>query len=54
MTINKTYTFSILYIKDKEVITINSYITLPNNANLKESNNINKINNYNGLVRQNL
>ena len=46
MFINKQYTYLILYIKDKEVITIKGYITLLSNINLKEGNSINKINNY--------
>ena len=46
MPTNKLYTYPILRIKDKKVITIKGYITLPSNANLKEGNNINKINNY--------
>ena len=46
MPINTLYTYLLLYIKDKEVITIYSYITLPSNINLRGNNNINNINNY--------
>ena len=46
MLANKLYTYPILYIKDKKVITIKGNITLPSNTNLKEGNSINKINNY--------
>ena len=46
MPINKQYTYLILYIKDKEVTTIYSYITLPSNINLGGDNSINNINNY--------
>ena len=46
MPTNKPYTYPILCIKDKEVITIYSYITLPSNTNLRGDNSINNINNY--------
>ena len=46
MPINKQYTYLLLYIKDKEVKTINSYITFSSNTNLQEGNSINKINSY--------
>ena len=46
MPTNKQYTYLLLYIKDKKVKTINSYITLLNNINLRGDNNINNINNY--------